>query len=80
MINAGSIMVCAMLVQHGKTIQDVMDFYQRATDAEEVVVDEELYSEEKETGYNNHALTSLMLANNAFPKYDTANETKLKAD
>jgi len=36
-----------------------------------VTIDHELYAEEKETGYTNHALTSLMLANNAFPVYET---------
>lgn len=36
--------------------------------------------EEKATGYANHALTSLMLANSAFPKYENSDVIKKKAD
>ena len=46
-----------------------MAFFKKATGAEVVEIDEELYREEKATGYTNHALTSLMLANDAFPTY-----------
>lgn len=57
-----------------------MDFYRRASDQKEVVVDQELYLDEKLTGYNNHALTSLMLANNAFPQKINAEEMKKFSD
>ena len=57
-----------------------MEFYRRASDAKSVVIDEELYKEEKLTGYTNHALTSLMLANKAFPQFACAEETKRFAD
>lgn len=45
-----------------------MEFYKAASDQPEVVYDEDLYLDEKLTGYTNHALTNLMLANNVFPK------------
>ena len=80
MVNAGAIMVCAGIVKQNKDINDVMAFYQRATGAPVVEIDEELYREEKATGYTNHALTSLMLANSAFPTYETSDMTKQKAD
>lgn len=80
MVNAGAIMTCGLLVKQGKTIQDVMNFYQKATDADNVEIDQELYRDEKATGFTNHALTSLMLANNAFPLYSTSNETRDKAE
>jgi glutaminase len=63
MINAGAIMVCALLVHQNKNIDDVLNFYKTATSAQEVAYDKRLYLEEKATGYANHALTSLMLAN-----------------
>lgn len=67
MVNAGAIMVCALLVKENKDINDLMNFYKEATNAPEVTYDHNLYEEEKATGYNNHALTSLMLAKCAFP-------------
>ncbi len=67
MVNAGAIMTCAILILNNKNIDDVMEFYKKSTGAAVVEVDQELYREEKATGYTNHALTSLMLANSAFP-------------
>ena len=67
MVNAGAIMTCACIVNQGKGINDLIEFYKKATSTDVVEVDKELYVEEKETGYTNHALTSLMLANRAFP-------------
>lgn len=67
MVNAGAIMTCAILVLNNKHINDVMEFYKKATGSSVVEIDKELYREEKSTGYTNHALTSLMLANSAFP-------------
>lgn len=75
MVNAGAIMVCSIIVHQGKTIEDLMEFYRRASDATHVKIDEELYREEKLTGYTNHALASLMLANKAFPQFACAEET-----
>ena len=49
MINTGAIMVCALLVHHNKTLQDIMDFYLSASTFE-CELDEELYLEEKLTG------------------------------
>jgi glutaminase len=76
MVNAGAIMVSALITHQGKNINDLLEFYQRATNQKEVVIDYELYLDEKLTGYNNHALTSLMLANNAFPQKTNAEEMK----
>ncbi len=59
-------MVCALLVHNNKTLDDVIKFYKDAS-TYDCELDEELYLEEKLTGYTNHALTSLMLANGAFP-------------
>jgi glutaminase len=67
MVNAGAIMVSALLVYHGKTIADLQEFYKRATNATSAEIDIPLYKEEALTGHTNHALKSLMLANNAFP-------------
>lgn len=80
MVNTGAIMVCSLIVHQGKNIDDVMEFYRRASDQVVVEVDEELYHDEKLTGYTNHALTNLMLANNVFPKKANAHETKVFAD
>ena len=32
MVNAGAIMVCALLVKHGKGIDDLVRFYEKVTD------------------------------------------------
>lgn len=69
-------MVCALIVDKGFKIQDLLDFYQRASGQNEVVIDEPLFRDEKLTGYTNHALTSLMMANTAFPSRSTPEETK----
>ena len=72
-------MVCALLVHHSKDIDDIKDFYRKVSgfDCE---LDEELYLEEKLTGYSNHALCSLMLANEAFPQKETPEEQKEFSD
>lgn len=80
MVNAGAIMVCALLVKNGKDVKDIIDFYCIATTAKGVDFDENLYEEEKLTGHTNHALTSLMLANRAFPPYENETKTKQAAD
>ena len=67
MVNAGAIMVCSLIRNLGKDINDIMNFYKAASSVDEVRLDTILYLEEKLTGYTNHALTSLMLANKAFP-------------
>jgi glutaminase len=43
MVNAGAIMVCALIVNLGKSLNDVIDFYQAATDCSAPVMDEVLY-------------------------------------
>ncbi|EGR29182.1 hypothetical protein IMG5_161320 [Ichthyophthirius multifiliis] len=74
MINSGAIMVAALLLEHGKTLEDILEFYQRATRKDlckqKIQIDHKLYLEEKLTGYTNHALSYLMLANGVFPKKD----------
>ena len=67
MVNAGAIMVCAVLVKEGKNLQDILDFYGKACNVDDVRIDEECYLGEKATGFNNFALTYLMLAKGAFP-------------
>lgn len=57
-----------------------MEFYQKASGVVDLKIDEQLYYEEKLTGYTNHALTSLMLANKAFPMQSSAGATKMFAD
>lgn len=67
MVNAGAIMVCSAIIAQGKGLDDLLDFWKRASNATEAVVDAALYCDEKATGYSNHALTSLMLARGKFP-------------
>lgn len=43
MVNAGAIMVCAVLTKEGKNLQDIINFYGRACNADDVTVDEECY-------------------------------------
>lgn len=43
MVNAGAIMVCAVLVKEGKTLQDILDFYGRSCNADNLTIDEECY-------------------------------------
>lgn len=38
MDNPGAIMVCALLVKHGKNFNDVMDFYKKATGNDYLVI------------------------------------------
>lgn len=78
MVNAGAIMVCAVLVKQGKNLQDVLDFYARACNADNILIDDECYTGEKATGFNNFALTYLMLAKGAFPQYENETMTKVK--
>lgn len=67
MVNAGAIMVCSVIGSQGKGLDDLLEFWKKASNASEAIVDGELYCDEKATGYTNHALTSLMLARNKFP-------------
>jgi glutaminase len=67
MVNTGAIMVCTLLVNEGKTIEDFQNFYKRASCAERADIDLPLYKEESLTGSTNHALRSLMLANGVYP-------------
>ena len=67
MINAGAIMVCALLVYYNKKIEDVVNFYALASDTKTVKIDYELAYEEKIVAHTNNALASLMLSNKAFP-------------
>ena len=67
MVNAGAIMTCGVVISKGKKLEDILEFYSRATDLKKREIDYELYKEEELTGHTNHALTSLMLANESFP-------------
>ena len=39
MINTGAIMVCALLVKNGKKIEDVVNFFSKASNTQNVEVD-----------------------------------------
>jgi len=80
MVNAGAIMVCALIKNLGKDVNDIIKFYKAASQVDDVKLDYVLYQEEKLTGYTNHALTSLMLANNAFPEQGSPDATKRFAE
>ena len=67
MVNAGAIMTCGVVISKGKKLEDILEFYSRATDLKIRGIDYELYKEEELTGHTNHALKSLMLANESFP-------------
>ena len=51
-------------------MEDIVEFFKLVSNTENVEIDYNLAYEEKITGHSNHALSSLMLSNNAFPKYD----------
>jgi len=67
MVNAGAIMTCGVVVSKGKKLEDILEFYSKATDLKKWNIDYELYKEEELTGHTNHALKYLMLANMSFP-------------
>lgn len=79
MINAGAIMICALIVRENKNIDDILEFFNKSTGMKNTKIDMDVYNDEKETGYTNHALTSLMLAKKAFPKYENMKITSQKA-
>ena len=70
MVNAGAIMVSTLLVNEGKTINDLVDFFTRASGVA-AAIDVPLYEEESMTGYTNHALRSLMLGRKCYPQKET---------
>ena len=67
MVNAGAIMTCAVVISKGKKLEDILEFYSKATDQKKRRIDYELYKEEELTGHTNHALKYLMSANMSFP-------------
>ena len=76
MVNAGAMMVSTLLVNEGKTIDDFMDFYMRASSSTRADIDLPLYKEEALTGTTNHALRSLMLSRGIYPVKPTFEQTK----
>lgn len=64
-------MTCTLLVNEGMTIEDFQNFYMRGSSAKRADIDLPLYKEEAMTGTTNHALRSLMLANDVYPKQTT---------
>lgn len=80
MVNTGAIMVCTLLVNEGKTIKDLQNFYKKSCDSPYADIDLPLYREEALTGYNNHALRSLMLSKGAYPEKENLQMTKKLAD
>jgi glutaminase len=51
-------------------VEDIVEFFKLVSNTENVEIDYNLAYEEKITGHSNHALSSLMLSNNVFPKYE----------
>ena len=80
MVNAGAIMVSTLLVHQGKTIGDLQGFYMKGCCAKTAEIDIQLYKDEALTGHTNHALKSLMLANEAYPHKDSHEGQKQLAD
>ena len=78
-INSGAIMVCALLIKHNKKLEDILEFYKRASSSETIEVDFDQAYEEKITAYSNLALMYLMLSKKSFPQYDTPYESLKKA-
>lgn len=76
MVNAGAMMISTLLVNEGKTIEDLMDFYMRASSSNRADIDLPLYKEEALTGSTNHALRSLMLSRGMYPNKATFEQTK----
>jgi glutaminase len=76
MVNAGAMMISTLLVNEGKTIEDFMDFYMRASSSTRADIDLPLYKEEALTGTTNHALRSLMLSRGIYPTKPTFEQTK----
>jgi glutaminase len=67
MVNVGAILVCSLLINEGKTIEDLQAFYKRASSAKRADIDYPLFKDESLTGFTNHALRSLMLSMNVYP-------------
>jgi glutaminase len=76
MVNAGAMMISTLLVNEGKTIEDLMDFYMRSSSSSRADIDLPLYKEEALTGSTNHALRSLMLSRGMYPVKPTFEQTK----
>lgn len=76
MVNAGAMMISTLLVNEGKSIEDLMNFYMRASSSERADIDLPLYKEEALTGSTNHALRSLMLSRGMYPVKATFEQTK----
>lgn len=79
MINAGAIMVCALLVRENKKLEDIVNFYSKASSTPNIEVDYDLAQEEKITAYSNLALLYLMLSKNALPDYGSPYKNLEKA-
>lgn len=79
-VNAGAIMVCTLLVNEGQTVEDLQKFYMQASSSNRADIDLPLYKEESMTGFNNHALRSLMLAKDMYPKKESIEATRKLAD
>ncbi len=80
MVNAGAILVCTLLIDEGKHIEDFQEFYKQCSSAPRADIDLPLYKEEALTGTTNHALRSLMLSKKCYPQKATFAETKVLAD
>jgi glutaminase len=76
MVNVGAILVCSLLINEGKTIEDLQAFYKRASSAKRADIDYPLFKDESLTGFTNHALRSLLLSKNAYPPQKNFEATK----
>jgi len=66
MVNAGAIMVSTLLVNEGKTIVDLIEFFRKACGFEPRI-NMRLFKEESLRNYSNHSLRSFMLARRCYP-------------
>ena len=71
-------MVCALLVKHGKNVNDIIQFYKKVTGHENIVyfIYKQIINWEyaEYQSLNNHrdlAILNLMLAAGIMPKYET---------
>ncbi len=80
LVTSGAVMVCFLLRKQKKGIEDIMQFFQKATQCKKMKIDETLYRDHKTRGYTTHAMASLMLAKRAFCKNQFEEVTKAQAD
>ena len=72
-------MVCAILVKEGKTFEDVIEFFEKATNTVNTEIDYKLAHEKKVSSYQNLTLMQLMLGKDVLPHYHNIEQRMEKA-